>query len=104
MAYWDIANQAMGLYFLLFLAVGPNYLLAAFLQSTGKTTPALFVNLLKGLLLVAPALMILLDYFSLTGIWLSRSLAEILTLFFFAAYTMYYNDRYYAANAIIPNS
>ncbi|MGN7885732.1 MATE family efflux transporter [Dyadobacter endophyticus] len=104
MAYRKIASQAMGLYFLLFLAVGPNYLLAAFLQSTGKTTPALFVNLLKGLLLVAPALMILPDYFGLPGIWLSRSLAEILTLLLFAAYTMYYNDRYYAAGAITPDS
>ena len=104
MAYREIASQAMGLYFLLFLAVGPNYLLAGFLQSTGKTIPALFVNLLKGLLLVAPALMILPDYFGLPGIWLSRSLAEILTLLLFAAYTMYYSDRYYAANAIIPNS
>ena len=104
MSYRKIAGEAMGLYFLLFLAAGPNYLLAAFLQSTGKTTPALFVNLLKGFLLVAPALMILPNYFGLSGIWLSRSLAEILTLLFFAAYTMYHNDRYYAASAITPNS
>lgn len=90
MSYREIAGEAMGLYFLLFLAAGQNYFLAAFLQSTGKTPPALFVNLLKGFLLVAPALMILPNYFGLSGIWLSRSLAEILTLLLFAAYMMYH--------------
>ncbi|WAC12992.1 MATE family efflux transporter [Dyadobacter pollutisoli] len=104
MAYRKIANQAMGLYFLLFIAAGPNYLLAAFFQSTGKTIIALFINLLKGFLLVAPALLILPEHLGLPGIWLSRSLAEILTLIIVAAYTMYHKDRYYAASAIVPNT
>ncbi|MCF2489126.1 MATE family efflux transporter [Dyadobacter sp. CY347] len=99
--YRETASQAMGLYFLLFLAAGPNYLLAAFFQSTGKTFLSLLVNLLKGFLLIVPALMILPDYFGLPGIWLSRSLAEILTLIIIAAYTMWYKSRYYAAGAIV---
>lgn len=104
MAYRKIASQAMGLYFLLFLAAGPNYLLAAFFQSTGKTVVSLVINLLKGFLLIAPALMILPEYLGLPGIWLSRSLAEILTLIIVAAYTFYYKDRYFAVNAIVPNT
>lgn len=98
-----ISSQAMGLYFLLFLAAGPNYLLAAFLQSTGKTILSLCVNLFKGFLLVVPALAILPNYLGLPGIWLSRSLAEILTLTLIVAYTMYYRSQYYSANAIVPN-
>jgi Na+-driven multidrug efflux pump len=104
MGYRNTASQAMGLYFLLFLAAGPNYLLAAFLQSTGKTILSLCVNLLKGFLLVVPALAILPGYVGLPGIWLSRSLAEILTLIVIAAYTPYYKGRYYAAGAIVPNT
>lgn len=101
--YRKTASQAMGLYFLLFLAAGPNYLLAAFLQSTGKTTLSLCVNLSKGLVLVIPALLILPGYVGLPGIWLSRSLAEILTFILIGAYTMFYSNRYYAASAIAPN-
>ncbi|MCF0074294.1 polysaccharide biosynthesis C-terminal domain-containing protein [Dyadobacter sp. CY261] len=103
MAYRKIASQAMSLYFLLFLAAGPNYLLAAFLQSTGKTIISLFINLLKGFLLVAPALLILPDYFGLPGIWLSRSLAEILTFIIIATYTMYYKGRYFSVSAVVPS-
>lgn len=98
------ASQAMGLYFLLFLAAGPNYLLAAFLQSTGKTTLSLCVNLSKGFVLVIPALLILPNYIGLSGIWLSRSLAEILTFLAIGAYTLRYTGRYYAATAISSNT
>ncbi|WP_031527795.1 MATE family efflux transporter [Dyadobacter crusticola] len=104
MAYRETASHAMNLYFLLFLAAGPNYLLAAFLQSTGKTIASLSVNLLKGLLLVVPALAILPNYLGLPGIWLSRSLSEILAFIAIAAYTFCYKKRYYTADAILQNS
>ena len=94
----------MGLYFLLFLAAGPNYLLAAFLQSTGKTVASLFVNLLKGFLLVLPALAVLPEYLGMSGIWLSRSLSEIVTLVVIAAYTLYFRSRYYTSDAILQVS
>ncbi|GGB78889.1 MATE family efflux transporter [Dyadobacter sediminis] len=102
MAYRKMVGQAMGLYFLLFLAAGPNYLLAAFFQSTGKTTLSLLINFLKGFLLVSLALVVLPDYFGLSGIWLSRSLAELLTFIIIAAYTRYYKDQYFAESAILP--
>lgn len=99
-----IASQAMSLYFLLFLAAGPNYILAAFLQSTGKTILSMIINLLKGFLLIVPALLILPDYFGLSGVWLSRSLAEILTFTLVGFYTYYYKKHYFAASAILPNA
>ncbi|KAA0993495.1 MATE family efflux transporter [Dyadobacter aurulentus] len=98
----QIASQAMNIYFLLFLAAGPNYILAAFLQSTGKTTLTMIINLLKGFLLIVPALLILPEHFGLSGVWLSRSLAEILTFAFVGFYTLYNRKQYFAANAIVP--
>ena len=98
-----IATQALSLYFLLFLAAGPNYILAAFLQSTGKTTLAMIINLLKGFLLIIPALLILPDHFGLSGVWLSRSLAEILTFAVVGVYTLYYKKQYFHANAIVKH-
>ncbi|KQS28330.1 MATE family efflux transporter [Dyadobacter sp. Leaf189] len=103
-SYRETAGEAMGLYFLLFLAAGPNYLLAAFFQSTGKTIASLFVNLLKGFLLILPALAILPDYLGLPGIWLSRSISEIVTLIVIAAYTLYFKNRYYTSDAILQVS
>ncbi|WP_439557302.1 MATE family efflux transporter [Dyadobacter sp.] len=102
--YRKTASEAMGLYFLLFLAAGPNYLLAAFLQSTGKTVASLFVNLLKGFFLVLPTLAVLPEHLGMSGIWLSRALSEIVTLVVVAAYTLYFKNRYYTSDAILQVS
>lgn len=75
----ELAVGAVGLYFILFTAAGPNYIFAAYFQSIGKTSAAIGINLLKGFLLVAFFLLTLQD-FHLTGVWLSRGLAEIATL------------------------
>jgi len=87
----------------LFLAAGPNYILAAFLQSTGKTTLAMIINLLKGFLLIIPGLLVLPDHFGLSGVWLSRSLAEILTFAVVGVYTLYYKKQYFHANTIVKH-
>jgi len=99
-----IASQAMGLYFLMFLAAGPNYILAAFLQNTGKTTLAMIINLMKGFLLILPALLTLPLYLGLSGVWLSRSLAEIVTFIVVGAYTWYYRTQYFADKAMVPDA
>lgn len=72
--YHQVASQAMSLYFLLFLAAGPNYLylLAAYLQSTGKPALSIMINCLKGFALVILCLLVLPDRSGLAGVWLSR--------------------------------
>ncbi|MCC5612641.1 polysaccharide biosynthesis C-terminal domain-containing protein [Nostoc sp. CHAB 5834] len=100
--YHQVASQAMSLYFLLFLAAGPNYLLAAYLQSTGKPTVSILINCLKGLVLVILCLGVLPDRLGLAGVWLSRSLAEILTLLLVSMYTLYYRKKYYAESTLLP--
>ena len=100
--YHQVANQAMSLYFLLFLAAGPNYLLGAYLQSTGKPILSILINCLKGFVLVVLCLSVLPDWLGLSGVWLSRSLAEILTLLLVSLYTLYYRSKYYTERTLLP--
>lgn len=98
----QMASHAMSLYFILFIAAGPNYILSAYLQSTGKSTVSTLINISKGSIMIALFLMILSGYFKmgLSGIWLSRSLAEIFTLLLAGAYT-YHNRRDYYNEKVI---
>jgi Na+-driven multidrug efflux pump len=83
----SLAANGLSLYFLLFLAAGPNYILGAYFQSTGKTTMSIAVNLLKGIVLVMAFVWALpLFGFGLTGMWLSRVCAEVGTLVFIGGY------------------
>ncbi|GAA4443379.1 multidrug efflux MATE transporter FepA [Ravibacter arvi] len=100
--YRQVLSQGFGLYFLLFLAAGPNYILGAYLQSTGKTTLSILINLMKGFLLVVAGLAILPDLAGLPGVWLSRSLAEILTLLLIGLYMLYHKRKFFGERAIRP--
>lgn len=99
-SFRDVATQAISLYFLLFLAAGPNYLLAAYLQSTGHSTVSTLINLLKGIVLISLCLLVLPGRLGLSGVWLSRSLAEIGTLALVGGYTLLYRHRYYQTEGI----
>ncbi len=92
-----MSAHALSLYFLLFLACGPNYILGAYLQSIGKSNLSTIINLLKGLVFVILFIVILPGYgqMGLDGIWLSRPLAEICTLIGVAAVTLYKHQTYY---------
>jgi Na+-driven multidrug efflux pump len=102
-AFRQVAGGALAWYFLLFLAVGPNYVLGAYFQSTGRPGVATAVHVLKGLVLVAGLLAVLPDVFELglRGVWLSRSLAEILTLVLVGGYTWAYREKYYGEKEIL---
>lgn len=98
-----IAVNATGLYFILFIAAGPNYILGAYLQSIGKSTMSIVINLLKGFVLIGFFLILLPNYFGmgLNGIWLSRSLTEIGTLILIGLITLYNKRKYYSHEAIL---
>ncbi len=99
----QIASRAMSLYFILFIAAGPNYILSAYLQSTGKSTISTLINISKGSIMIALFLMILPGFFKmgLSGIWLSRSLAEIFTLLLAGAYTYHNRREYYNEKVVV---
>ncbi len=100
-AFRRVAGGTLSLYFLLFLAAGPNYILAAYFQSIGKPGVATAVPVLKGLVLVALLLAVLPGGLGLGGVWLSRSLAEIGTLLLVGGYTWFNREKYYGEKAIL---
>lgn len=102
-AFRQVAANAMSLYFILFVAAGPNYILSAYLQSIGKSTVSTLLHVLKGFILIALFLLLLPGYFQmgLQGIWLSRSLAEISTFVMVAIYTFYNREHYYSDKVIV---
>jgi len=100
-AFRRVAGGALSLYFLLFLAAGPNYILAAYFQSIGKPGVATAMPVLKGLVLVALLLAVLPGGLGLGGVWLSRSLAEIGTLLLVGGYTWANRERYYGEKAML---
>lgn len=102
----QLAIRATALYFLLFVAAGPNYILSAYLQSIGKSLISTLINVLKGIVFVALFLVLLPEYFGmgLDGVWLSRSLAEIMTFVLVGIYTLYHKEKYYTEKVILSKS
>jgi len=98
----QIVSSGIGLYFLLFLAAGPNYILSAYLQSIGKSTISTLINVLKGFVFIALLLTMLPQYLhmGLNGVWVSRSFAEILTFVLIGIYTLYRKEIYYDNSTI----
>ena len=94
------ANQ---LYFLLFIAAGPNFVLSAYLQSTRKVFMSILINLMKSFGFVWIFLMILPEYFNLglDGIWLSRAFAEVSALLLILFISLYDRSRYYSDQSIL---
>lgn len=98
----DSAPHALGLFFIFFLAAGPNYILGAYLQAIGKSRLCIVLNALKGLVLIWVFLE-LIPFFELglDGIWLSRSFSEIFALLLVGLFTFLQRRKYYSIAAII---
>ncbi len=98
----QIAINSMSLYFLLFLAAGPNFILSAYFQSIKKTGISILINVLKSSVFIWLFAAILPGYFKmgLNGIWLSRSFAEITTLLLLISFTFLKKKEYYSLQAI----
>lgn len=99
--YLALAAHATGLYFLLFIAAGPNFILGAYLQSTKNVRLSVAINFFKGLAFVVLFLSVLPDHLQADGVWLSRALAEACTLLLIGGYTLVNVRRYYNANSIV---
>ena len=97
-----MAADALGLFFLLFLAAGPNYILGAYLQSIGKLKISITLYLLKGVVLTGLILSITLAFdHDVKWIWLSRAIAEIGALVLIGFYTVYQGQHFYSHKAIL---
>ena len=101
----ELAQNAITLYFALFIAAGPNYILSAYFQSIGKSALSISINLLKGAGFVV-GFLFLFEYLKtgLNGIWLIRAFSEMATLLLIGFYTLYKRENYYAAEIILKSN
>ena len=99
-----MATHALGLFFLFFIAAGPNYLFAAYLQSTGKPNLSILLNSLKGIILV----WLFLEYsnqisLGLHGVWLARPFSEIAALLSIGLLSLIQWNKYFSEKAILSD-
>lgn len=74
----SLAVEGMRLTMLLFPLVGIQIIIGNFFQSIGRAKLAIFLSLSRQLLFFAPALLILPNWFGLTGIWISVPCSDAL--------------------------
>lgn len=79
-ALTEIAEHGLPLYFLGFFPAGLNIIAASFLSACEKAKEGFLVSLLRGIVLILPAVLILPRFLDMDGVWLSFGTAEILTL------------------------
>jgi Na+-driven multidrug efflux pump len=102
----EVAYNALGLYFILFVAAGPNYILGAYLQTIGKSGLSSLLNVLKGVVLISAFVLLLPSNFNLgvDGIWLSRSFTEITALVAVGIFTLFNRKLYYSHDVIMKRA
>lgn len=76
-----LATEGMKLYFINYLFMGFNIVVATYFQAIEKPKLSTIVTLCRGLLFVMGALIILPNLFNVNGVWLAVPTAEFLTVF-----------------------
>lgn len=75
----SMSSQGLRIYLLMLPIVGLTITGTSFIQSIGKAKTAMFLSLLRQVLLLIPAMIILPKFFGLKGIWMSQPLADIVS-------------------------
>lgn len=74
-----VTLDGMQKYFLVFPLLGITYIGTNFIQSTGRAKQALFLGLLRQVVLLIPLLYTLPNFFGLNGVWYSQPIADVLS-------------------------
>lgn len=75
----QIAIIAIKIYFIAFITMGANIVLGGYFQAIEMSKIAIFISLLRGLVIVGAMIFILPIIFGVNGIWLSVPLTEVIT-------------------------
>ena len=75
----QIAIIAIRIYFIAFITMGANIVLGGYFQAIEMSKVAIFISLLRGLVIVGVMIFILPIIFGVNGIWLSVPLTEVIT-------------------------
>lgn len=93
----DLAVGGLRLCSALFFLAGAQIVIAAFFQSIGMVSVAIFLSLARQLLFIIPGLLIFPIYFDLSGVWLSLPVADALA--FLASALILWRSWHYKVNA-----
>lgn len=84
----SIATNGFKLYFMAFIFVGFNVITSIYFSSIGNPLPSFLVSILRGFVIIVPITFILSSLLHMTGVWLSFTIAEVITAIF-AIYCIY---------------
>ncbi|MEG1820442.1 MAG: MATE family efflux transporter, partial [Oscillospiraceae bacterium] len=71
--------------------VGINIITSIFFSSIDKPKQAVTISLLRAFLLIVPITITMATLFSMTGVWLSLLISEVITLII--SMTLYYKNK-----------
>ena len=75
----DIASNGLIIYFIGFIFVGFNLVISSFLNSINNPNKAFLISISRGFLLIISLVIVLSKALSLTGVWLSFTITELLS-------------------------
>lgn len=73
----DIASKGFRIVFILFPIVGFQIVCSNFFQSIGKAKKAIFLSLVRQVIVLIPLLVILPYFWGVQGVWLSMPLSDL---------------------------
>lgn len=76
----SIAIPGLRMYFSSFLFTGINFTVIYFMAAVQRSRSTLIISLLRGFILVIPVLIVMMHLAGVTGVWLTMSIVELLTL------------------------
>lgn len=76
----SLAEEGLRIYFVGFLFVGGNHLIAALLSTTGRARTAFGLSVFRGCVGITAAAVLLGALFGMTGIWMAYPVVELTTL------------------------
>lgn len=89
----NITVTGIRIYFTAFLFMGVNITLVSYFQSMEKSKISIFSSLSRGVIFILVGLFILPKIFSVNGIWLTATFAEIITLIINLGYVLVKRKR-----------
>lgn len=90
----ELAVPGLVYYFSSFIFTGINFAVIYFMSAVGRSRASLIISLLRGMLLIVPVLFVLSNQIGVTGIWLTMTVVEILTLIV-SGYVLYIFNKSY---------
>ncbi len=74
----SLSSYALRIMILMFPLIGIQLIASVFFQAIGKAVPALFLSLLREVMIFIPLLMVFSGYFGLDGVWVARPVSDLL--------------------------